>query len=1145
MWCKWYDAACHARRVVKVVTEVAETGVDIVEGGVEVAEKVTNGAVDLVQEGVREAQEAIEAVDELVEDVPVVREVTGAAAGLTGEVVDTAQGAVDGIQEGTGAALDGGVSVLRGGVSVVEVTGGAATLDLESVQTGLDKLEEHLQDAVEHNVNAAGGQVAIVTDVLIGLPVTAAAVVVDEAFGGDLAVETRSVRSNVRREVRRGTKQVGAVLRVATEPENLGKIAVIYVATSFAGPAGAALANVLYDKYVLDKSMTEEDMVESFAIGLAGGYAAQQVAGLEALRDSAYAAQASSEVARNLATDAGSVLLRNEDYNSEDFFVSLASGLATADLGSGSVQQVAESTLNAGLRTTATQAIRNDLAIDFASVEQAVYQGFAYGLTREGIHAVVDEVGITTRAADAGEKFADMLYEVLAASEDEQVATFVSSLQESSSAEKERVLNAVNELGAELRERIARVHYGKAFGDLTPAEATADAFETALDVARSDATSNPIWLRPDGETIPEAAVPVLTVLASHGNYANVEDLITDLERVGGVAENEGGALAEFAVDLGRTERLSVHPYVEDLSQPASTETGASSNRRWDATFELKALRLPKEQVDSARRQVLESPDAQVGLEYGEVVETEETRVSVIGEDGEVLRSVAVPGHIDALEASGPEAVYAQLREKVSDPAFWPAPGEPLRVAVEVQQRVQVMVPADVFTELGVGISSYSYPIGVAELRVSYTDPGRAEGAAEDGDALPHRGRDAPYHVDDGGRLSAPSLPPDFFETMPDRNPERVPDQNGELQRRIDVLRDRLEGADASSVETILGREVGARALELAEEELEHGNFNEAEYLYDLALLMADVALGVAPYTGTFKDAYEFLVGLGLLTQERLTDLERAFAALGLAAGLGTAGVVNSEYVEMGVRLLVRVAERVDYSLLYVFMGHGGRQFGEIGRLANETAASLRGASRQAKAFVAQVAQRRTLDDVSILRIVTNYDDLAVKFSRYVDEVGQPVAEHRTVRIVRATGEDGGPISADQAQGIHELMTTNSHRYTESGDFGYYAVRLEDAGSADAARQVATAAARAEIGIGATERYHVVERVVIGRTLDLTDDGVRAGLEINRARLMIEDYEYTQQLGNVAKNLGYDVIVFPSAAADGASSVVVLRAELLQ
>ena len=50
-----------------------------------------------------------------------------------------------------------------------------------------------------------------------------------------MAVDTRTVRNEVRREVRHGTKQVGAVLRVATEPENLGKIAVIYVATSFAG----------------------------------------------------------------------------------------------------------------------------------------------------------------------------------------------------------------------------------------------------------------------------------------------------------------------------------------------------------------------------------------------------------------------------------------------------------------------------------------------------------------------------------------------------------------------------------------------------------------------------------------------------------------------------------------------------------------------------------------------------------------------------------------------------------------------------------------------------------------------------------------------------------------------------------------------
>ena len=99
------------------------------------------------------------------------------------------------------------------------------------------------------------------------------------------------------------------------------------------GPAGAALANVLYDKYVLDKPMTEEDMVASFAIGLAGGYAAPTGGRPRNAQRLRLRGSASSELARNLATDAGGVLLRNDDYNSEDFFVSLASGLATADLG--------------------------------------------------------------------------------------------------------------------------------------------------------------------------------------------------------------------------------------------------------------------------------------------------------------------------------------------------------------------------------------------------------------------------------------------------------------------------------------------------------------------------------------------------------------------------------------------------------------------------------------------------------------------------------------------------------------------------------------------------------------------------------------------------------------------------------------------
>ena len=153
----------------------------------------------------------------------------------------------------------------------------------------------------------------------------------------------------------------------------------------------------------------------------------------------------------------------------------------------------------------------------------------------------------------------------------------------------------------------------------------------------------------------------------------------------------------------------------------------------------------------------------------------------------------------------------------------------------------------------------------------------------------------------------------------------------------------------------------------------------------------------------------------------------------------------------------------------------------------------------------------------------------------------------TIRFgfVSATGEDGAPLAVSRAQGIHDGMTTNSHRYTESGDFGYYAVRVQDVANADAAQQAATVAARAEVGMGATNPHHVVQKVVTGKTLDLTDAGVIARLGIDRRRLLARDYEYTQQLGNVAKNLGYDVVIYSSAAADGASSVVVLRRELVQ
>ena len=53
----------------------------------------------------------------------------------------------------------------------------------------------------------------------------------------------------------------------------------LYLATATMGPFGAAMMNVMYDKMVLGKDMSEEDMLKSFAIGAAAGYAAEAAQG--------------------------------------------------------------------------------------------------------------------------------------------------------------------------------------------------------------------------------------------------------------------------------------------------------------------------------------------------------------------------------------------------------------------------------------------------------------------------------------------------------------------------------------------------------------------------------------------------------------------------------------------------------------------------------------------------------------------------------------------------------------------------------------------------------------------------------------------------------------------------------------------------
>ncbi len=194
--------------------------------------------------------------------------------------------------------------------------------------------------------------------------------------------------SDVQREIGSGLLKTANALKAAGRPENLGRMALVYTASLYAGPFGAAMANAMLDK-LENPQISDQDLFNSFVTGAAAGYAGEAVGGaqIETLQSMPNAASA---IARNLTQDAGSVLLRGESYSAEQFLMSVTTGAANISTGDSFVAEVVDSTLNAGKDYTLNSLI-NEKGFDKEGFDRAVYEGLAQGVTRETMHAIVDK----------------------------------------------------------------------------------------------------------------------------------------------------------------------------------------------------------------------------------------------------------------------------------------------------------------------------------------------------------------------------------------------------------------------------------------------------------------------------------------------------------------------------------------------------------------------------------------------------------------------------------------------------------------------------------------------------------------------------------------------------------------------------------
>ncbi len=1038
---------------------------------------------------------------------------------------------VEEVAEGT---IKGAGDALSATVNLVEAASNLATGDKDSAERAMRRFEDNGRNAVRnYGKKVVGSSVEFAADLLIDAPILSVAIIVDAVSGNDsrLRDEYRRANRRVSREIRKGSQKIGRVLEVAIQPENLAKIALIYVATSFAGPAGAAFVNVLYDKMVLQKNMSDEDMLKSFAIGLAAGYAAQGAQGLvenagavDTFRHASYLSKAASGVSHNLATDAGQIVLNKQGYSAKDFLTSLASGLSAVEMGDSFSTQVVESTLEGGLRSASTQSIENDLKINFDQVELAIYQGLGTGFTRESVHALLDITGITAAAQESGEQVKRMVFNLFISSRMKEMNAFLEQFQNAPSGEREKILQEINQWGISLREEVARELWGKNFAELTRQQVESINFQEAY----AERLRAKMFDPEDqvGAIVPPIAKKHVMFLASRGHYATAEDFIKDFEQLDVYSWEHGGEWYQLADKVQREVTLRSSPYTASLKESEAPVQNVN--------MEVQLITRTEAQAEEALREVV----AQVAPDAENYSIGQETLVTVV-RDGREVEQVIWRGKIN-FETSA-EGLYGQLKKQWPNSNFDALAREGGSVELVVERNKVANLETPQFWESGTR-GPIKAPVQVARVRI--LPPGGTPPPALDA-----KSQEQTAKGPEGPHLN---IPPAEMPARESAGPI-VPQARAESEEAR-ILEERLAEAQAQllSVQAVSEQErasiqIGLKAVEVAREKLAQENWEEAEFLLELATIMAEVALGIMPYTGTFQDAYEFTVGLGLVTREVLSHLERSFAGLGLVIALGTGGVLSASKLRMGFLALNEVARRVDFSLFQ----HASRakDLDRIGELGQGLVRTLGNLSPHTEEYLSKVkAAMPAMKERKWPKIAHSYEQLHSSLAKYVEEAGLPVA--REYVVVRTTRQNQvGTRRVEDIFKFHPKNKTNVNRYSIGGAKGnegiYGAIDSDGVSALETSRaEVDFEPHLAENFIHDTKNFHV-------KALDLTDQSVlnRLGLTKDEIKLdrneVLNAYEQTQQIGDIAEHLGFEAIVYPSSKRDGGKAIVIFKEGILQ
>ena len=151
-------------------------------------------------------------------------------------------------------------------------------------------------------------------------------------------------------------------------------------------------------------------------------------------------------------------------------------------------------------------------------------------------------------------------------------------------------------------------------------------------------------------------------------------------------------------------------------------------------------------------------------------------------------------------------------------------------------------------------------------------------------------------------------------TRPEEEPYEFLSPEGEFLDKNRAVYEKLREANPFHEQGILAREVGLSAVEVADEEFANGNEPGAEMAFQTAEVMSDIVLGILPYVGTGKDAYELVTGKHLLSGRTLTLFERAMSGVGLILASLSGGTLSSGAVRLSLQKTSTITGQISSKL---------------------------------------------------------------------------------------------------------------------------------------------------------------------------------------------------------------------------------------